>query len=154
MLKPLRHCAHCGAEMESVRSTKAYCSDACRKKAARGVDSEQQVESRWIVECLRRMRLVGKIWPVYRWDDSPPIFALLVPFDTALDELNAYGPVVTEADLKRALRDCDVASGDAAGHRLQAAIKAFYEARKDRRIKIGDRPPLHNTLTGGRPPGR
>ena len=134
MLKPLRHCAHCGAEMESVRSTKAYCSDACRKKAARGVDSEQQVESRWIVECLRRMRLVGKIWPVYRWDDSPPIFALLVPFDTALDELNAT--VVTEADLKRALRDR--ASGDAVGHRLQAAIKVFYEARKDRRIKKWD----------------
>jgi hypothetical protein len=31
MLKPLRHCAHCGAEMQSVRSIKAYCSDACRK---------------------------------------------------------------------------------------------------------------------------
>jgi hypothetical protein len=33
MLKPLRHCACCGTEMESVSSTKAYCSDACRKKA-------------------------------------------------------------------------------------------------------------------------
>ena len=100
MLKLLRHCAHCGAEMQSVRSTKAYCSDACRKKAARGVDSEQQAESRWIVEYLRRMRFIGKIWPVYRWNDSPPIWALLVSFETALDELNLCGslPLVTEAD--------------------------------------------------------
>ena len=42
----------------------AYCSDACRKKASRGA-MEQQTESRWIVECLRRMRFVAKIWPVY-----------------------------------------------------------------------------------------
>jgi hypothetical protein len=83
------------------------------------------------------MHLVGKIWPVYRWDDSPPILALLVPFDTALDELNAYGSLVSEADLKRAFRDCDVATGDAAGDRLKAAIKAFYDARKDRRIRKG-----------------
>ena len=51
MLKPLRHCTHCGAEMQSVRSTKAYCSDACRKKASRG-GIEQRVESKRIVECL------------------------------------------------------------------------------------------------------
>ena len=108
------------------------------RKPHAGVIASNKSKSRWIVECLRRMRLVGKIWPVYRWDDSPPIFALLVPFDTALDEFNAYSPVVTEADLKRALRDRNVASGDAAGHRLQAAIKAFYEARKDRRIKKWD----------------
>ena len=138
MLKPLRHCACCGKELVSVRSTKAYCDDACRKRAARG-NPEQQIESRWIVECLRRMGLVGKIWPVYRWDDSQPIFALLVPFDTALDELNLGSiPLVTEADLKRALRDCDVATGDAAGVRLKAAIKAFYDARKDRRIRKWD----------------
>ena len=139
MLKPTRHCACCGKELVSVRSTKAYCDDACRKRAARG-STEQQVESRWIVECLRRMGLVGKIWPVYRWDDSPPIWALLGPIDNllgiALDELNLGSvPLVTEADLKRALRDCDVAIGDAAGVRLKAAIKAFYDARKDRRIK-------------------
>jgi predicted nucleic acid-binding Zn ribbon protein len=135
MLKPLRHCTHCGAEMRSVRSTKAYCSDACRKKAARGVDSEQQVESQWMVDCLRHMRLVGKIWPAFCWDDSPPIWALLVPFELALEELNPYGSsVVTEAELRRALRDCEIATSDA-GNQLQEAIKAFYLARKDRRIK-------------------
>jgi len=78
MLKPLRHCAHCGAEMESFPRTKTYCSDACRKIASRGIDIEQQMESRWIVECLRRMRMVAQIWPVYSWDSSPAVFAMIV----------------------------------------------------------------------------
>jgi hypothetical protein len=88
MLKRLRHCEHCGAEMESVRSTKTFCSDACRKRAARGIDIEQQTESRWIVECLRRMRLLAKIWPVYSWDNSPPIFALMVSLQMAAKRLS------------------------------------------------------------------
>ena len=91
MLKPLRHCTHCGAEMQTVRSTKAYCSEACRKKTARG-GIEQQAESRWIVECLRRMGLVAKIWPVYTWDQSPAIFALMVTSQAAVDELNLSAP--------------------------------------------------------------
>ena len=93
MLKLLRHCACCGAEMTSVRSTKAYCSDACRKKVARG-GVEQQTESRWIVECLRRLRFVAKIWPVYSWDETPPIFALMVTPQAALGELNLSGSPV------------------------------------------------------------
>ena len=63
MLKLIRHCACCGVELESLRSTKAYCSDACRKKAGRGGTTlEQRIESRWIVECLRRMGLISKLW--------------------------------------------------------------------------------------------
>jgi hypothetical protein len=66
---------------------------------------------------------------------------LLVPFETALDELNLYGslPLLTEAELKRALRDCEIATSDA-GERLKTEIKAFYDARKDRRIKKGYTP--------------
>ena len=135
MLKPLRHCAHCGAEMESVRNTKAYCSDACRKKAARG-GIEQQTESRWIVECLRRMGLVAKIWPVYSWDESPSIFALMVTPQAALDELSLSGSPVTEGELERALRNCGIETSNA-GDRLKAEIKAFYDARKDRRLQEG-----------------
>ena len=53
------------------------------------------------------------------------------------EELNPYGSsVVTEAELKRALRDCEIAATvDAAGDRLRETIRAFYVARKDRRIK-------------------
>ena len=123
-----------------------------RKKASRG-GIEQQAESRWIVECLRRMRLVAKIWPVYSWDESPPIFALMVTPQSALGELNAFGIPLTEGELERALRDCSAETSNAAD-RLKTEVKALYNARKDRRIKIGDRPPLHDTLTGGRPPGR
>jgi hypothetical protein len=125
--------------MQAVRSTKAYCSDACRKRAARGIDIEQQAESRWLVECLRRMRFIAKIWPVYRWDYSRPVFTLMVSLQTALDELNVYGGVITQAELERALRDCGIETSNA-GKRLQAEIKSFYDARKDRRIKKGYTP--------------
>jgi hypothetical protein len=124
--------------MASVRSTKAYCSEACRKKAARG-GTEQQAESRWIIECLRRMDLVAKIWPVYSWDESPPIFALMVTPQAALDELNLFGTPVTEGELERALRDCGIETSSA-GDRLKAEIKAFYDARKDRRLREGYTP--------------
>ena len=133
MLKPLRHCACCGTEMASVRITKAYCSDACRKKVARG-GIEKQAESRWIVECLRRMGLVAKIWPVYSWDESPAIFAVMATPQAALDELNLSGSPVTEGELERALRNCGIETSNA-GDRLKAEIKAFYDARKDRRLR-------------------
>ena len=80
------------------------------------------------------MRLVAKIWPVYSWDESPAIFALMVTPQAALDELNLSGSPVTERELERALRDCGIETSNA-GERMKAAIKAFYDARKDRRIK-------------------
>ena len=139
MLKVIRHCEHCGAEMESVRSTKMFCSDACRKRAARGIDVERQAESRWIVECLRRLGLISRIWPIYRWDNSPPIFALMVPTQAALEELNLYGSITTEAELERTLRNCDIETSGA-GERVKAEIRAFYDARKDRRLREGHTP--------------
>ena len=63
----------------------------------------------------------------------------MVSLQMALDELNFYGDVVTEAELERALRDCGIETSNA-GKRLQAEIKAFYDARKDRRIKKGYTP--------------
>jgi hypothetical protein len=137
MLKPTRHCTCCGKEMTINRSTKAYCSDACRKKAARGGTTlEQQIESRWIVESQRRMGMISKLWPVYSWDQSPPIFVLMCTVQAVLDELNLNSSLVTEGELERALRDCEVATTDA-GEQLRVEIKAFYAARKDRRIKGG-----------------
>ena len=81
------------------------------------------------------MCLIAKIWPVYHWDTSRAIFALMVPREAALDELNLYGATVTEGELERALRDCGIESVSNAGDRLKSEIKAFYDARKDRRIK-------------------
>ena len=88
------------------------------------------------------MHLVGKIWPVYRWDGSQPIFALLVPFDTALDELN-LGPIplFTEPDLKRALRDCDVATGDAVEGGDQSFLRCS-QGSPDSEVGLGGVYPL------------
>jgi hypothetical protein len=150
MLKPLRRCACCGTEITSLRSTKSYCSDACRKKASRGGNDFDSVrESWWLFENLRRNGLIGQIWPGYKWDDSPRIFALLDEsgLGHAVEEMNealrrvgvAEMELPTEADYRRALKDFDVEiSLDDAGDRLKAAIKAFCDARNDRRIKKWD----------------
>ena len=140
MLKKLRHCANCGAEMESVRSTKTYCSDACRKKADRGeTDLARKASSSWMIEHLLGMGLIGKLWPVYSWDDSPAIYTLMTTIQNALDELNAMDPdcgfdQVSEAEFTRAMSLWNIETSESSP-KLQAAIKAFYDARKDRRLK-------------------
>ena len=137
MLKRLTQCKQCGADMEIVRRTKTYCSEACRKKAARGNTNHQQ--NRWIVETLKSIGFVAKIWPVYSWDDAPIVVALMVPSHAALEELNVHGHAFTEAELERALRHCGVETANA-GERLKAEIKAFYQARKNRRFRGGYTP--------------
>jgi hypothetical protein len=54
----------------------------------------------------------------------------------ALDELSLSGSPVTEGELERALRNCGIETSNA-GDRLKAEIKAFYDARKDRRLQEG-----------------
>ena len=140
MLKKMRHCANCGAEMESVRSTKTFCSEACRKKAARGAtELDQKAANRWMVEHLIGMGLIGKAWPVYSWNDSPAIYTLMTTTQNALDELNAMDPdcgfdQVSEAEFTRAMSLWNIETSESSP-KLQAAIKAFYDARKDRRLK-------------------
>jgi hypothetical protein len=80
--------------------------------------------------------MVAKIWPVFSWDKSPPIFALMVTPQAALDHFlmgHNGGGRPTPVGLERALRDCGIETSNA-GERLKAEIKAFYSARKDRRI--------------------
>lgn len=140
MLKKLRHCANCGVEMESFRSTKTFCSEACRKKAARGAtDLDLKAASQLMIEYLRVMGLISNVWPVYSWDESPAIYALMTTVQNALDELNAAAPdlgwgQVTEIEFTRAMNLWGIETADS-GAKLQAAIKAFYEARKDRRVR-------------------
>ncbi len=141
----LRRCANCGAEMQSLRGTKIYCSDACRKKAPRGeTDLDQKAESRWMVEYFLAMSLISKIWPVYSWDQSPAIYSLVTTNQNALDELNAVAPdcgfnQLTKSEFTRAMSLWNIETTDD-GAKLQAAIKAFYDARKDRRIRQGYTP--------------
>jgi len=132
MLQRLTQCKQCGADMEIVRRTKTYCSEACRKKATRGNTNHQQ--NRWIVETLKSVGFVAKVWPVYSWDRANAAFALMVPSHTALEELNVHGHAFTESELERALRDCGVEATNS-GERVQAEIKAFYQGRKDRHFR-------------------
>ena len=64
-----------------------YCSDACRKAASRETTQEQAAGDREMVAFLRGF--IGQLWPVYAWDDSPRIMALIVPRNIALDELRS-----------------------------------------------------------------
>ena len=63
----------------------------------------------------------------------------------AADQQQSGGACIelpTEAHYRRALKDFNVAiSSEDAGQRLKAEIKAFYDARKDRRIKKGRKQP-------------
>ena len=105
--------------------------------AARGTDIEQQAESQRIVECLRRMVLISKIWPVYAWDPSPPIFALMVTTQAALDELNLSGATVTEAELQRALRSCGIETSNA-DERLRSELSPRrFNRRGSRLVSLG-----------------
>jgi hypothetical protein len=55
---------------------------------------------------LKRLRFIGQISPVYRSDDAPKVYALLVPRGIALDELNLdREQPFTDADLTRALNE-------------------------------------------------
>ena len=116
-----------------------YCSDACRKAASRETTQEQAAGDREMVAFLRGF--IGQLWPVYAWDDSPRIMALIVPRNIALDELRSgFDSGVSEADLKRALSTCDVYDYEACDKPLHAAIKEFYSTRKNRRIREGYTP--------------
>jgi hypothetical protein len=119
-----------------------------RLGAIGGNDFDGVKESWWLFKNLRRNGVIGQIWPVYKWDDSPQIFALLDEsgLGHAAEEMNealrrvgvAEIELPTEAHYRRALKDFNVAiSSEDAGQRLKAEIKAFYDARKDRRIKKG-----------------
>ena len=72
-------CRHCGREMVRKRSTKSYCSEACRKAAQRAEHGEanpdEAAQNCEIIAELKHRGLVGQVWPVFSWDDSPPVFA-------------------------------------------------------------------------------
>jgi hypothetical protein len=99
-------CLHCGAPLAQRRKTKSFCRDACRKAAKRAVGYEQE---RRLVDLLRQRGLIGQVWPVYRWDSSPRVLALMVSRAVAVAELIMVDPNMTEDDLARALRRLHIA---------------------------------------------
>lgn len=93
----------------------------------------------YIYGLLRTNRLIGQIWPVYRWDNHPKVYGLLFSEPHAYQELAAVSDTqFTPEQFKTVLAKYNVApypspfsKGKSAEERL---IKAFYESRKDRRI--------------------
>jgi hypothetical protein len=93
-------CQRCGDPLTAKRSTRFFCSDRCRKSAKRAEGYEPE---RRIIDLLRQRGLIGRVWPVYRSDRSPRVFALMSLRPVALAELNSVDPDITEDDLAGAL---------------------------------------------------
>jgi hypothetical protein len=119
------------------RRTKRYHNDACRKAASREATSGRRAEDSRVIELAVCMGLVRQVWPVFSWDDSPRIYALLVPRQLALAELNLAlqnldRDPISEADLLRAMRVRKVSDY---ANRVEAELIAdFYRGRRNRRI--------------------
>jgi hypothetical protein len=124
--------------MAVVRRTKAFCTDSCRKAFHREADSGRQAEAVRLIGILARLGLMGAIWPIYRWDKSRRVYALLLPRHLALAEINLELRVlgfeaITDAGLLRAMRLKGIADY---GHRVEAdLISTFYKTRRDRRCR-------------------
>jgi hypothetical protein len=88
-----RTCTQCGATYRSQRNSSLYCSTACRKKANRGTAPTGGPKSgpagfTVITKALLIAGYVGPLGPVGRRSIEPPVYALTVPFEQALDELS------------------------------------------------------------------
>jgi hypothetical protein len=86
-----RTCNQCGAVYRSPRSTSLYCSTPCRKKAARGTaptGGPRSGPETWhlVSRLLLRLGFIGRVGPLSRRDQSPPVYALLVDPDATYAE--------------------------------------------------------------------
>jgi hypothetical protein len=130
-------CKQCGVQISIARSTKVFCTDACRKAANREAASGRRAEDSRVIEILVRIGYIGPIWPIFSWDESPRVYALLVPRHHALAEVNLVledldlDPI-SEADLLRSMRRRKVVDY---GDKVEAELIAdFYRGRRNRRI--------------------
>jgi hypothetical protein len=103
-----RRCLRCGDPLTAKRSTRSFCSPRCQKAAKRREGYEPQCR---IIDLLRQRGPIGQVWPVYRSDLSPRVFALMVPRAVALAELIIANPSVADDDLIRTLRRLHVGVG-------------------------------------------
>lgn len=109
-----RTCTQCGTIYRSPRNSSRYCSNACRQKAKRGTaptSHRKYGPAGWsvITKALHKAGYVGCVGPALATSIADPVYALLVPFEHALDELSfhfnrkGFG-YVTRAEFTDALR--------------------------------------------------
>jgi len=126
-------CANCGQSFRSKRKTKKFCSDQCQKAAKRAATKIRNPQHQILHRRLEERGFIGQVWPVYRVDNSPKIFGLLVPKDFAAAELGT-----TETDLSDALRSFGIV--DFKSNVVEWKIWDFYKALKHQRNQhTGDR---------------
>lgn len=102
-MKRERRCQCCGQTFLAARTSALFCSPACRVRAHRGQGDRAKV----IVSGLAVLGMIGKLWPVYRTDKSPPVFGSMVPRSATVAEYNLAHPdePISNAELAAALRD-------------------------------------------------
>lgn len=88
-----RTCTQCGAMYRSPRNSSRYCSNACRMKAKRGTAPTGGPKAgpdgfSIITKALLIAGFVGRIGPTSSRSKDASSYALLVPFEHALDELS------------------------------------------------------------------
>lgn len=109
-----RTCTHCEATYRSPRNSSRYCSNACRQKAKRGTAPTNHLKdgpAGWcvITKALHKAGYVGCVGPAVAKSKATAVYALLVPFEHALEELSfhfnrkGFG-YVTRAEFTDALR--------------------------------------------------
>lgn len=60
------------------------------------------------VEYLKKLKMIGQIDPWRRDDDGNPIYALLVPVDTAILEIGGPDTTITRTEFLKCLKDANV----------------------------------------------
>lgn len=88
-----RTCTHCGATYRSPRNSSRYCSTSCRQKANRGTaptGGPKAGPEGWsiITKALFKAGYVGQVGPVMGKSKDAPVYALVVSYAHALDELS------------------------------------------------------------------
>lgn len=98
-------CEVCSARFEARRASARFCSERCKKQSQRSGGGDLDRE-RLVVGWLIGAGYVGQVWPIFKNDRSPAIFALMVPQPTALTELCAarLDLAITVNELRQALR--------------------------------------------------
>ena len=86
-----RTCTQCGAVYRSPRNSSRYCSNACRMKAKRGTAPKAKPKTGpdGFTVITKALLAAGYVGPVTHGSrKAQPVYALMVPFEHALDELS------------------------------------------------------------------
>jgi hypothetical protein len=128
----LAACEHCGISFARLRSSRRFCSERCKKAASRAACKAASGDEELFAK-LKNRGMIGQIWLVYTWDDTPPVYGLMFPRQFVLNELNANSEAPhAESEVVRVLKAHDVADW---GEPVEARLIAdFYSSRRARRV--------------------